>query len=98
MFDIIAAAMEVWRRMFILPSKLDGVYAFIMMLSAVIVIDVANRKYIYCVARYRLVYGPAPIRGPAVGEYCCAPHYGAYQFQNHIYSHQYIYILLDAYP
>ena len=26
---------------------------------------------ISCAARYQLVYGPAPVRGPPVGDHCC---------------------------
>ena len=68
MFDIIIATRGV-----ILESSLhqvNGVYTFTMMLSSVTVIDVANRKGIFCVARYQLIYGPAPVRRPEVRDHC----------------------------
>ena len=38
------------RGKFIAPGKLDGVYAFTIMLSSITVIDVVNRKDIFCAA------------------------------------------------
>ena len=47
--------------------QVDGVYAFILMLISVTVIDMANRKDSLCVTDYHLMYGLA--RGLVVGDH-----------------------------
>ena len=42
----------------IVPGKLDGVYAFAMLLRSVTVSDVANRRNVFLAARCQLIYGP----------------------------------------
>ena len=51
-------------RKLIALGKLDGVSVFTMTLSPVTVIDVANRKDIFCATQYQLTCGPV------VGDHC----------------------------
>ena len=62
--------MEIGHRMFIQPGKLDHMYVFTVMLHSVPVIDVALRKDISYVALYQLIYRPAPVCSPVVGDHC----------------------------
>ena len=58
------------RRKFIAPCEFYGVYAFAMVLSSAPVIDMANRKVVFCAVRYQLIYGPAPILGLVFKDLC----------------------------